>query len=134
MWEASGVYSVKYMYVVVNFGGIKPIYIQCVWKLKVPQKIHFFLWLLFHNKLLSRDNLVKRQNVDDLTCVFCNEVESYQHLFFDCVVASKLWKEIGLALGLMIQVTNLSDVTALWNDKKNNALFNMIFAATLRTI
>jgi hypothetical protein len=49
MWEANGVYSVKSMYVVVNFGGIKPVDIHCVWKLKVPPKIHFFLWLLFHN-------------------------------------------------------------------------------------
>jgi hypothetical protein len=70
MWEANGVYSVKSMYAVVNFGGIKPVDIHCVWKIKVPPKIHFFLWLLFHNKLLTRDNLVKRQNVDDLTCIF----------------------------------------------------------------
>jgi hypothetical protein len=49
MWEANGVYSVKSMYVVVNFGGIKPVDIHYVWKLKVPPKIHFFLWLLFHN-------------------------------------------------------------------------------------
>jgi hypothetical protein len=69
------------MYVVVNFGAIKPVDIHCVWKLKVPPKIQFFLWLLFHNKLLTRDNLVKRQSVDDLTCVFCNKVESCQ-LFF----------------------------------------------------
>jgi hypothetical protein len=84
-WEANGLYSVKSMYVVVNFGGIKPVDIHCVCKIKVPQKFTFFLWLLFHNKLLTKDNLVKRQSVDDLTCVFCNEVESCQHLFFDCV-------------------------------------------------
>jgi hypothetical protein len=70
MWEANGVYNVKSMYAVINFGGIKPIDIHCVWKIKVPPKIHFFLWLLFHNKLLTRDNLVKRHNVDDLTYVF----------------------------------------------------------------
>jgi hypothetical protein len=81
IWKASGSYSVKSMYDVIKFGGITPVNIHCVWKLKVPQKIDFFLWLLFHNKLLTRDNLVKRQNVDDLTCVFCNKVESCQHLF-----------------------------------------------------
>jgi hypothetical protein len=76
IWEANGVYAVKSMYLVVNFRGIKTIDIHCVWKLKVPPKIHFFLWLLAHNKLLTRDNLSKRQNMDDLTCVFCNEIES----------------------------------------------------------
>jgi hypothetical protein len=78
--------------------------------------------------------LVKRQNIDDLTYVFCNEVESCQQLFFECVAASKLWKEIGLILGLRIQIVTLSDITILWNDKKKNALLNMIFAAILRTI
>lgn len=53
---SQGVYSVKSMYVVLNFGGIN---IHCVWKIKVPPKIYFFLWLLFHNKLLTRDNLVR---------------------------------------------------------------------------
>jgi hypothetical protein len=72
--------------------------------------------------------------VDDLTCVFCNEVESCQHLFFDCVVASNTWKEIVSVLGLKIKISNLSVITSLWNEKKKNTIYNMIFAAILRTI
>jgi hypothetical protein len=41
-WEANGLYSVKSMYVVANFGGIKPVDIHCVCKIKVSPKIHFF--------------------------------------------------------------------------------------------
>jgi hypothetical protein len=78
--------------------------------------------------------LVKRQNVDDLTCVFCNEVEFYQHIFFDCVVASNLSKEIVVALGLNIKISSMHDITSLWNEKRKNNNFNMIFAAVLRTI
>jgi hypothetical protein len=59
MWEANGVYSVKSMYAVTNFRGIKSVDIHCVWKIKIAPKIHFFLWLLAHNKLLTRDNLSK---------------------------------------------------------------------------
>jgi hypothetical protein len=133
-WEANGIYSVKSMYAVINFGGIKPVNIHCVWKIKIPPKIHFFLWLLFHNKLLTRDNLVKRQNVDDLTCVFCNELESCQHLFFDCVVASELWKEVCSVLEIGLVISNMHVVSSLWEDKKKNNPVNMIFAAVLRTI
>jgi hypothetical protein len=50
MWEANGVYSVKFMYALMNFRGF-------IWKLKFAPKIHFFLWLMAHNKLLTRDNL-----------------------------------------------------------------------------
>jgi hypothetical protein len=119
---------------VVNFGGIQTIDIHCVWKIKVPPKIHFFLWLLSHNKLLTRDNLVKRKNVDDLTCVFCNEIESCQHLFFDCVVAANMWEKVLDALGLNLNISNIHDVAALWADRKKYKKCNLIFAAVLRAI
>jgi hypothetical protein len=86
-YEASGVYSVSSLYAIINFTGVLPVYVQAVWKLKLPPKIHLFLWLVSHNKVLTRDNLVKRQNIDDLTCVFCSEPESNLYLFFECSVA-----------------------------------------------
>jgi hypothetical protein len=73
MWEANEVYSVKSMYATINFRGILP---SNVMSIKVPPKIHLFIWLLFHNRVLTRDNLAKRQSLDDLTYVFCNEIET----------------------------------------------------------
>jgi hypothetical protein len=134
MWEACGLYSVKSFYVVVNFGGLNLLIFIVFGKLKCPQIFIFFFWLLFHNKLLTRDNLIKRQNVDDLTCVFCNELETCQHLFFDCVVASKIWRDIVVALGLNFKISIMHDISSLWNDFKKNNNINMIFAAMLRTI
>jgi hypothetical protein len=85
---------VKSLYVVVNFRGVLPAYVQNVWKIETPPNIHFFLWLLFHNSILTRDNLVKRQNVDDLTCVFCNEPGTCTHFLLECMVARAIWQEI----------------------------------------
>jgi hypothetical protein len=59
-FEPNGVFSVKSMYVVINFRGIVSVQVHSVWKLKIPPKIQFFLWLVVHNKILTRDNLVKR--------------------------------------------------------------------------
>jgi hypothetical protein len=78
--------------------------------------------------------LIKRQNVDDLTCVFCNEVESCQHLFFECVVAAKIWREIGIALDINIKISNMHDIASLSVNKKKNCNINIIFAAVLRAI
>jgi hypothetical protein len=50
------------------------------------------LCLLSKNELLTRDNLEKRHNLDDSTCLFCTEKESVHHLFFDCVVARRTWE------------------------------------------
>jgi len=48
-----------------------------------------FLWLLVNKRVLAGDNLAKRRKVKDESCLFCNERETSQHLFFDCVVAKR---------------------------------------------
>jgi hypothetical protein len=82
-----GVYSVRSYYGVINNGGIGPIHSPAVWKLVVLPSIHVFMWFLLNNKILTRDNLNKLRHVDDQTYVFCSELESVNHLFFDCLVA-----------------------------------------------
>jgi hypothetical protein len=39
----------------------------------VPPKLHIFPWLLANNKTLIRDNLTKRREADDESCLFCEE-------------------------------------------------------------
>lgn len=43
MYESNAVYSSKSLYTIVNFRGVKPIYLPAVWKLKIPPRIQFFL-------------------------------------------------------------------------------------------
>jgi hypothetical protein len=133
-FEANGLFSVKSMYTIINFRGVLPISVHSVWKVKVPPKIHFFLWLIAHNKLLTRDNLVKRQNVDDLTCLFCNEEESCSHLFCDCVVFSATWSELKRLNNISLDLHHISDITNLWNHDKKFKITNMILDAHLRVI
>ena len=58
--ESKGVYSSKSMYAIVNFRGVKQIFLPVVWSLRIPPRIHLFLWLFPQNKILTRDNLRKR--------------------------------------------------------------------------
>jgi hypothetical protein len=81
-FQWSGMYSFHSLYSVINFRGVTPVYIPAVWKLVVPSRLHFFLWLLSKNKLLTRDNLEKRRQLNDMSCLFCSENESVHHLFF----------------------------------------------------
>ena len=60
------------MYNTVSFRGIQPVYTLVVWNLHVPPRIHIFLWLLANNKTLTRYNLDKRQNVEDLSFLSCS--------------------------------------------------------------
>jgi hypothetical protein len=81
-FHSSSVYSSQSLYKMINFRGVTLVYISAVWKLFVPRRVQFFLWLLSKNKLLTRDNLEKRRLVDDTTCLLCSEPESIRHLFF----------------------------------------------------
>lgn len=119
-YESKGTYSVSSLYAVINFRGVLPVYIHAVWKVKVPPRIHFFLWLLSHNKLLTRDNLLKRQHVDDPSCVLCSDLETCTHLFFECVVAKAVWDELKRVLKQDGLQKSFHYVASMWLDEKKN--------------
>jgi hypothetical protein len=104
VWEYnfSGLYSSQSLYAITNFRGATPIYVPTVWMLMVPPRVHFFLWLLSKNKLLTRDNLYKRREVEDKTCLFCGEHETVYHLFYECVVAKQAWNVVSEVIGFQI--------------------------------
>jgi hypothetical protein len=81
-YESIGIYSSSSLYAIINFGGVMPIYIPAVWNLIVPPRVHIFLWLLSHNKLMTRDNLLKRKMNKPMCCIFCSKDESIVHLLF----------------------------------------------------
>ena len=93
VWQftSNGIYSSQSLYRIINFRGIKPILVPSIWNLKLPPRVHYFLWLVCKNKILTRDNLGKRKKIEDDTCLFCNEKETINHLFFECVVAKQMW-------------------------------------------
>jgi hypothetical protein len=49
------------------------------------------MWLLYREVILTKDNLVKRNWNGNIMCCFCNNFETVQYLFFDCVLAKFLW-------------------------------------------
>lgn len=62
-----------------------------IWKGKVPQKIKIFMWLVANNAILTKDNLIKRNWVEDPSCLFCDHDESVNNLFFTCPIAKAVW-------------------------------------------
>ena len=90
-FHGSSKFSVQAIYKTISFRGITPVFTPSIWTIIVPPRVHIFLWLLASNKILTRDNLVKRNRVDDLNCLFCTEPETVHHLFFECVVAKVCW-------------------------------------------
>jgi hypothetical protein len=86
--------------------------------------------LLINNKNLTRDNLAKRQHVDNKACLFCEELESCHHLFFDCVVAKELWRRISSVVGRELG-ESLEYVGICWLSNKQFTSINIISSDAL---
>ena len=70
-----------------------------IWKAKIPYKIKIFMWLVENNAILTKDNLIRRHWIGDLTCCFCAENENIDHLFFLCPIAKITWGVVGMCFG-----------------------------------
>jgi hypothetical protein len=129
VYNSSGIYSSQSFYSIINFRGVTPVYVRAVWKICVPPKIHLFLWVLSHNRLATVDNLNRKGMTKPVQCVFCEENESINHLFFECVVAREVWKYVSEYLGYKIGGDYLS---TKWLSKKKFYCANIISTAVLR--
>jgi hypothetical protein len=102
-------------------------------KLDVPPSIHILFWLLANNKVLTRDSLAKRKQLDDKTCLFCKDAESVNHLFFECCVARLMWGHVAEITGLPIvnDFISFGKFCVMW---QNLADMNVLSSAVLWTL
>ena len=69
---------------------------KIIWKLKVPNKIRFFMWRVLSNALPTFDALKKRKCMDNDICSICkNSSESISHVFINCGWAQRVWCGVG---------------------------------------
>lgn len=129
VYESKGVYSSQSLYTIINFRGVQPMYIPSVWKINVPPWIQIFLCLLSHNKLMTKDNLLKRGMEKPKECMFCTEDETICHLFFECVVAKMIWHFVLEFCGY--SVTSYLELANRWLDCKKYEFPNTISAGAL---
>jgi hypothetical protein len=135
VWQftSKGVYSSQSLYKIINFRGIKQVHLSVVWSLKIPPRVHMFLWFLINNRVLTRDNLAKRKKVEDESCLFCSEKETCQHLFFDCAIASHCWSLFSEILSIPMG-NNIFNVGKYWLSSKRYVVVNMVTSAVIWSI
>jgi hypothetical protein len=94
------------------------------------QGFTFFLWLLANNKTLTRDNLAKRRNVEDKSCLLCSELESTYHMFYDCCVARCMWNIVSEINGIFIH-PDFESMTKMWVSAKKFRCINVCTSTVL---
>lgn len=54
-------------------------------------KIGFFLWIIAHGRLATRDMLLRRGMDVSGNCIFCSDTETASHLFLHRAFAKMVW-------------------------------------------
>ncbi|XP_071708533.1 uncharacterized protein [Rutidosis leptorrhynchoides] len=87
-----------------------------IWFKFLPKKVNIFLWRLRLNALPVRWNLPARGvDVDSIGCAVCNnKVESLNHVFFECSLASELWHKIRVWLNCSMPTFSSWDSFIVW--------------------
>ena len=88
------------------------------------------MWLIYYNKSLTRDNLAKRRHAEDKTCVFCGELETIQHLFFDCIVARKVWEFVAECFNISAPDSSVW-LSSFWKKRTYYEAVNITTSAAL---
>jgi hypothetical protein len=131
--KKSMIYSTQSCYAIISFRGVTPVFLLAIWNIVVPQKIHLFLWLLSHNKLAIVDDLNKKGLDKPVQCSFCNEEETINHLFFECIVARTIWSMMCEMPGCDVGGDDLS-VASKWIHKNKCYGVNIFMSVVLRGI
>ncbi|MFQ6640914.1 hypothetical protein Gotur_014660 [Gossypium turneri] len=64
------------------------------WKLLGPQKVHFFFWTVFKQRLLTNMERVRRGLAEDPSCPICgHSSKDILHVIRDCTLAKQVWKQ-----------------------------------------
>ncbi|CAN1746335.1 Putative ribonuclease H protein At1g65750 [Linum perenne] len=69
-----------------------------LWNWRGPHRIKLFLWLVYHERLLTNAERVRRHLSPDASCNRCGFMtESVNHVLRDCPIASETWLRLGFA-------------------------------------
>ena len=80
-----------------------------LWKVKMPPRVKFFVWLLLRKSILTKQNLRERGWQGDTKCSFCGREEDIEHLFVHCSVAKISWMVLKCSF-------NIHDVPKITNE------------------
>ena len=82
---------------------------------------------------MTRDNMQKRKMDKPIDCMFCCELESIDHVFFECLVSSTIWKVVSDFFGTNLGSDYMS-IARFWVTNKSHSALNAICAAVLWSI
>jgi len=96
--EPSGKFSTKSLYRFMKHSGNVDLRMTELWKVNLPLKIKIFLWMLWHDRVLTSEQLKIRKGKGSEKCKYCGKIETRNHLFFNCNIAQILWVWVRISM------------------------------------
>ena len=90
-WATDARFTVHSFYKWLEYGGIPNTEFEILWKSHIPLKIKIFMCLVCRDKILTKQNLHIKGWQGDLSCVFCDQIETIDHLFVNCSYIRAIW-------------------------------------------
>ncbi|XP_058747221.1 uncharacterized protein LOC131620238 [Vicia villosa] len=67
---------------------------KLLWNNLERPRAQFILWLACHDRLATRERLHRFNLIASRVCVFCSDIETTKHLFFECPVTNEIWCKV----------------------------------------
>ncbi|KAJ1704421.1 hypothetical protein LUZ63_004200 [Rhynchospora breviuscula] len=133
IWGSSGKFSVNSAYKMLILAGKTYSGALGIWSIKVPPTVKIFAVLLFYNKLLTQEVLLKRNIPFDVGCALCKQglLETATHLFCQCSYAVELWSKVRMHFPSQLSVSHPDVHTFLTNALLVNTGSSSLLKATI---
>jgi hypothetical protein len=94
-WSPSGQYSSRSSYNALLLGQVVVLDAKQLWKVKAPNEVHFFWWLVLHGCCWASDRLQHHGLRNNGPCVLCQqEAKTLHHLLVQCAFSRETWFKV----------------------------------------
>ena len=95
-------------------------------KVTLDSKLRWLQYRIIHGILVTNKWLFKVGISVSDKCVYCDEVETIDHIFTSCHVVKKFWDSICAHLSFMPDLNDFGKIYGVLEPSDNQALFNQI--------
>jgi len=107
--EKSGKYSPRSLYRFMLNPGTVDLRLTDIWNTRIPLKIQIFIWMVWHDRIQTAEQLKKWKWGGQVHCKLCGEKEVLDHLLFRCPMAVFVWCWVRDSLGWQHIPSSLED-------------------------
>ncbi|GJT89551.1 RNA-directed DNA polymerase, eukaryota, reverse transcriptase zinc-binding domain protein [Tanacetum coccineum] len=115
-------FSIKEVYKDMRIQSSKTTWAKLIWFSQCIPKRSFMLWMAIQGKLMTCDRMAKWVSYDMHVCALCKgNVESHDHLFFNCLFSQAIWKELKILMQFQSNANVWGDIIDELAEKPNNS-------------